>query len=968
MRYSNIKNRFINVMFFVFLSGIISAQVQKIGIPEIEYFNRREYNGATQNWKITQGESGMLYFANNDGVLEFDGSDWRRYNEFGNAIVRSVKSINSKIYIGSYNELGYYDYDHQSILTYKSLVQDPGIRELGDIWSIHQWEGKVVFLSQKGLCVFKDDQFQHIIQPKTIFISAFVVNGLLLVQDEELGLMEVRGDKAYPVSGGTSVKGKVVSAIMSLSETEILIGTINDGFFVWDMHRIYPWQVESNELFKKINVFCGIKYSDDLFAIGTIQGGLVVIDRQGRVFMQTDKDKGLRNNTVLSVFADREGNIWGGLDNGIVKVNFNAGISFLQGYYDIGTGYSIEKFKGGYYFGTNQALYTISERGFVNPLKKRDDFELVKGTEGQVWSMYKDESNLLCGHHQGAYVVSGSNSSLITPQDVNGVWNFKPVKEEPDLLISGTYTGLIVFEKKGNKWTFRNKVKGFGESARFIEWDDEGNLWVSHGYHGLYQLKLDDQFNEVLSQVNYKNADVGDNTVSLELTKIDGKCKFIGRDGVYKKSTGTKFFERDTSFDSFFKKGGFPNAIYQDEYRNLWCFVNETVMVLRYLEDGSYREILYPFLPLEKKLVNAFEFLYVDDKSNVFFGIEDGFAHYSADELKSYNKPFAVHIRSFKEANDSVVYQRNVRGANQDVIPVFAFKRNAIEIDFTASFYENRDLQYLCRLKGYENYSSGWQKGNQVNYANLHEGNYVFEVKAKNRYGVESLPLQFKFVVLPPWHRSVPVKIAFVVLFVVLLALVYYFFSRRIELSRHKEKEKQQQRFKAREERLKSAALESEKEMVKVRNEKLRGEMVFKEKELANSTINLIQKNELLSEIKAQLKKIVRIRDFNDLEKKIASLVKKIDKDIDNENNWEVFEMHFGQVHEEFLKRLAELHPDLSQREQKLSAFIRMGMSSKEIASLMNITTRAVENNRYKLRQKLGIEHGDNLSAYIAKL
>lgn len=964
------KNFSILLLIFLGCTIFMQAQVQKLGIPELEYFNRRMYNGATQNWGVTQSESGFMYFANNDGVVEFDGVNWRIYTDLGSFNVRSVRALDDKIYAGGYNKLGYFQYDSLSNLRYHSLSTTSELRSLGDYWSIHHWNNQVIFHSQQGVCFFKNDSLQFIIKSESRFIAAFVVNGMFLLLDEKQGLMEVRGSKVFPLAGGSIFAGMQITSIMPLSDSQIVVGTMNNGLYLWDMQHFKPWNVEANELLKSVNIFCGEKYNNDFLLFGTIQGGLVITDLQGNVFMQVDKDKGLNNNTVLSLETDKEGNIWAGLDNGIIKINFNSSISFLQGYYNLGTGYVIDIFKDQYYFGTNQAIYTISDSNFKNPLKTRDDFIRVKGSEGQVWSFYHDENTLLCGHHLGVFEIVGDQANLITPPEINGVWNFKKIKNHPDLLISGSYTGLMIFQKKNGKWRFKNKLDGFHESARFIEWDESGNLWVSHGYKGVFKLQLSDDFKRIEQVDLFPETFFPGNHSPLVLSKVNGKCAFSSSDGVFRMDSSANSFVRDKEYDHIFKKGFYPKYIIEDQYKNQWYFTEGRTGVLRYLEDGSYKKIEYPFMSLDRKLVNSFEFVYVVDNDNVFFGIEDGFAHYSAKDFKNYKIPFKVHIRSFKGNNDSTVYQLNVSDdqGKQQLEPEFLFAKNAFEIDFAASFHERREILYSTFLKGYDLDFRKWSPENTRSIANLYEGEYEFVVKAKNQYGVEAPEVTFKFVVLPPWYRSTLAKVVFIALFVCIFVLLFFAFNHRVEMSRRREKLMQQERFKIKEEKLKTAALVSEKEMIRMRNEKLRSEMVFKEKELANSTVNLIQKNDLLTDIKLQLKRIVKISEKTELDKKVRSLINKIDRDIDNDNNWEVFEMHFGQVHEAFFQKLKGLHPDLNSREQKLCAYIKMGMASKDIASLMNITTRAVENNRYKLRQKLGIKHGDNLLGYIESI
>jgi DNA-binding CsgD family transcriptional regulator len=235
-------------------------------------------------------------------------------------------------------------------------------------------------------------------------------------------------------------------------------------------------------------------------------------------------------------------------------------------------------------------------------------------------------------------------------------------------------------------------------------------------------------------------------------------------------------------------------------------------------------------------------------------------------------------------------------------------------------------------------------------------------------HGVESEPVGFRFEVLPPWYRTVFARIVYALVVVLLLVGVWLLLVWLMERSRIVEVKKQQERFKVKEEKLRNAALENEKEMIRLRNDKLRDEMLFKEKELANSTMHIIQKNDFLLNIKEELQKINRSREVSAVERKVNDIVRKIDRDIDNESQWEVFELHLEHVHADFINRLRKQFPELSSREQKLCAYLRMDMASKEISSLMNISVRAVENNRYKLRKKLGLDAKDNLSDFIMSI
>jgi DNA-binding CsgD family transcriptional regulator len=194
-----------------------------------------------------------------------------------------------------------------------------------------------------------------------------------------------------------------------------------------------------------------------------------------------------------------------------------------------------------------------------------------------------------------------------------------------------------------------------------------------------------------------------------------------------------------------------------------------------------------------------------------------------------------------------------------------------------------------------------------------------------------------------------------------------YFFY-RIEKSRIADNLKQKEKYLLREQELKEEALIAEKEMQRLRNEKLTLEMIHKEKELANSTMLIIQKNNILTRLQNDLRKISSIVGNDTAKNNISTLIKRIDKEIDSEKQWKVFNMHIEQVYEELFRKLKDLYPDLTPRELSLCAYLRMNISSKEIAILMNISPRGVEISRYRIRKKLKLDRDANLTEFMINL
>ena len=301
----------------------------------------------------------------------------------------------------------------------------------------------------------------------------------------------------------------------------------------------------------------------------------------------------------------------------------------------------------------------------------------------------------------------------------------------------------------------------------------------------------------------------------------------------------------------------------------------------------------------------------------------------------------------------------------QGIIPEFHFHNNTILISYAASFYEDQQIFFQYKLNGFNNTWSEWTRMSFKEYTNLHEGSYTFSLKARNVFGTISPVLNYQFEILPPWYRSTFAWIFYLIVIIAGIITGIKYFQKKLNDSMLKEKQRQKEKFKEREYLLKEEALIAEKEMALLRNEKLNTEMIHKEKELANSTMYIIQKNNILNKIITDLKNLSGITEDDHLKSKINSSIKRINKEIDNEKQWQVFDTYVEQVHEELFLKLKEKYPELSPRELKLCAYLRMNISSKEIATLMNISTRGVEISRYRIRKKLELDRNANLTEFM---
>ena len=191
-------------------------------------------------------------------------------------------------------------------------------------------------------------------------------------------------------------------------------------------------------------------------------------------------------------------------------------------------------------------------------------------------------------------------------------------------------------------------------------------------------------------------------------------------------------------------------------------------------------------------------------------------------------------------------------------------------------------------------------------------------------------------------------------LFIALILLIHNLYRKHYSNQKKKLLNKKQQEFSM-------SQLESEKEIMKLKNEKLQQEIDSKTRELSASTMNIIKKNEILNTIKNELSLV------NEKER-IKPVIKIINKNLSNTSDWKLFEEAFNNADSDFLKKVKSIHPNLTPNDLRLCAYLRLNLSSKEIAPLLNISARSVEIKRYRLRKKMELYHEKSLVEYILEI
>lgn len=952
---------FTNLCFVLFPA---LSQCKNIGLPILKNFKRSEYQAGMQSWMISQASNELMYFANNDGLMEFDGQNWKLYRIPDGTIVRSVfSSENGKIYIGGSNNFGYFEKDLSGELQFTSLLKLLPVekRDFGDIWKIHNTKDGIVFQSYKQLIIYNNNKTKVYTAPNQFHFSFYIKEKLYVVDNKD-GIFELNKGNLKHLKGTEDLNNTEICSILPFGEM-ILIATTDNGVYSYNGNKINEWENATADYLKKNQIYCAIRINEEHIAFGTIQQGLIISTNEGTPVLIMDESKGLQNNTILCMKTDVNKNLWLGTDNGIDLLYINLPVSFLNHYQNLSAGYTAVIHKNILYLGTNRGLF-YKRWDECNKYPARfSDYELIESTKGQVWKLQVIDDHLFCGHNSGTYIIEGTVAKKIS--DIPGAWTFLRPLKDPDKIIVGTYVGLILFQKTNGKWTFSKKIAGFEESSRIMEFDNNESIWMSHGFKGVFNIRLNETYDSV-SLVKFYDSLSGFNTnYGIDVTKLKNQIIFLSPNGIFRYNESYNTMEPSKYFNELFSNK-VVNRVVEDESGDIWYFADNNIAVKRAQEDGSFLDINLPFKHLQGKFIGGFQFVYPISHDHVLFGYENGFIHYDTNPVVNYQKPFNVFLNQVKVSKkDSILLEGHIF-TNPKKETVLRYQDNGLHFFFSAVSYDNPEKnEFSTFLEGYDNKWSDWEIRHDREFTNLKEGNYAFYVKARNIYNVETKPLIFEFTIAPPWTRTKLAYLIYGLILIILIIFIYYFFRKRLEFLKLREEKLQRQKFIEIEQELQREAIIAEKEIIKLRNDKLRQEMKSKNKELADSTMQTIQKNRFLKNLKKDMNQISTITKSEAVHSHLKKLISKIDKDINNENNWKVFETHFGNVHEEFLLRLKQEYPQISPAELRLSACLRMNISSKEIADLLNISLRGVEASRYRLRKTLNLDRQINLTDFI---
>lgn len=921
---------------------IVAQSIQSLCHSDIVHFSKQAYNGQYQNWDLVQdAHTNFMYVANSKGLLEYDGSRWKIYEYAQNQKIRSVaEDATGNIYTGAMGEFGIWQRNFQGELIYHSLKKQ--INDLSfnneEVWNIVPTKQGILFQSFAFIYRYQNQKVVKLKAPGNI-LFVYEVRGRLFLEVLDKGLFELKGDNFELISGSQFLAKESVHCILPFGDNGLLIGT-NKAIYVYENQKFTAFNKATNQFILQNQLNCGIQLSNGNYVFGTILNGIIITNKNGDIIEQINQKNGLQNNTVLSLTKDFEGNVWAGLDKGIDLILLNSPLKYFSDFDGrLGTVYDVALFKNQLYVGTNQGL-------FVNNLKPNAKFELISKTQGQVWNLEILDNQLLCGHNSGTFEIEGKNATLIS--NITGGWAMQKLQNKFNLMIQGTYTQLCIYQKNSKShWVFNHVIQDFSGPVKQLEQDDEGNIWVNKTSNEVFKLKLSPDLKRIISQVKFDEDVLGINPKNL--AKINHKITL---------TTTKELLEYEPQSQKFVVSNSLQILMGNRQINKFFPLHEGELFALE--NDGSLQQIQAQnppnIIPIKKNLwVDDYENLIAIDSINILLCTEKGFALLPNKIFpkQSGTKTFirTVSVVDFPEKNITI----NKSNSEDDFL--LDYNQNSLTISFSTPQYTHQ-IQYSYWLENSTKGWSPWVNISQKEFNNLSAGKYILHIKSS----LNDEESTFAFEIKQPWYWNRWSKFLYLILAISLAGISYWYHLRKFEIQQENLRKKHEKKLKRQQE-------QSEIAIISIRNEQLEKDLMRKSEELANSTMVLIKKNELLGEIKKEttnLPKQIRNSTLQEhsVYKKILHLV---DSNISTEQDWLIFEANFKEVHEEFLEKLLEKYGHLTPSDLKLAAYLRMNLSTKEIAQLFNITNRSVELKRYRLRKKLGLDTEVNLGEFMMK-
>ena len=300
------------------------------GRPLVTGFTARDTRVAGYSWTTIQDEHGVFYFGC-DGVFTYDGERWTKYTVPGSYAVRGLAfGANGRLWVGAFNEVGYFEQTERGLSSYHSLVSSlpEAARELGDVWEVFARGDGAVFVTTHAVLVWDGSLFKILDMPGAERSQGTQAGGKIYVSQTTVGVRSLEPDGLREFISAKALKNAGVIWMEKAPAGWLLATT--EGLFHYTDGAISDFGQDVTEFIRKNVLLCACRLPHGDLCLGTLNGGIGIVSPSGAMKRVITTENGLLSRTVFSLFVARDGALWAMSANGSTRIALDIGVSLFD--------------------------------------------------------------------------------------------------------------------------------------------------------------------------------------------------------------------------------------------------------------------------------------------------------------------------------------------------------------------------------------------------------------------------------------------------------------------------------------------------------------------------------------------------------------------------------------------------------------------------------------------------------------
>ncbi len=741
---------------FFFNCQLFASDYDEVGLPIISVFTQNDYNSHQQNWDVEQGVNQLIYIANGNGLLEFDGESWTKYPTPNRSRIREIKIVGDRIYAGTSNDLGYYQANEEGVLIFHSLLDriEQNFRHFGDIMSVVSLGQYVVFKAVNYYFIYDGKNL------KTIEDNTQSRNKLINYQNK-IYVKNANDERVYNLSfdSGSFLnasawklpKNSQIKQILALENNRTLVITGKSGVFI-DMGNGLE-KLDLPEL-DGVFIYDAIMSKDGFYYFATINRGLLVLSSELKIVKNYRDFHGLQMNAITAVFSDEQNNIW---------LVGNATIAVMRPPNEISTFAKSDNIYSHKLKYINKQLSYLG-RGLLQLEQSKDnklypwEFNKIRSKDYEVWDNVDNQEFSIFATSDGVEIGRIKEGEFLHQLiSEHKIFNYAiAATNDMEHVFVASDKGLYHVWQEGQQW-LSHFVKGLESEVNTLLIEDDKVLWIGNSSPLLYKIDIQSliEHKPLIIKFNQKDG-IGNNKVVPFDSQALGVV-FATNDGVMKYSNDEKkLLEFVKSMPAIFHtKDEDAHLLYDDLDGRLWYRIGSH-SGYAYKEQGNWKvhEALFNYFP--PRSIGSF----ATQEHNVmwFMLASDEVFRINVEKASQIPAIAPLHIRKVTDSKKSTIIQAGIVTAIKNQI---LNENNSIRIQYALADYAilGKNL-YRVRMQGSQNEQwSNWSAETYKDFTELRGSDYIFEVQAKDGFGRLSKTTALSFTVMPPFYMS---KLAFV--------------------------------------------------------------------------------------------------------------------------------------------------------------------------------------------------------------